>query len=317
MARREGSPWTGVNVIARKVFADHLTSLRLGVLEGLVFMAAVAAVYGASEVLRQTVAESPYVFLHLFTATREPLPSLSEFLGFFVPLVAIGLGFDAVNAELVRGTLSRVLAQPVYRDAFLAGKFLGTLAILFLLLVTLWVLTVGLGIWFLGVPPDGEEMIRLGCFWLVTLLYAGVWLALAVLVSVLITQPASAALVALGIWLFVWLFWPLVAQTLSEIPGFVPGSAALPIDTHAMRQGLERLAPTVLYAEAVQPLLVPEMRAIGRVFSSQLEGAVLGNPLPVAQSISMVGPRAAGLLATVLLLMSTSYVIFQRQEIRA
>lgn len=217
MARREGSPWTGVNVIARKVFADHLTSLRLGILEGLVFMAALAAVYGASEVLRQTVAESPYVFLHLFTATREPLPSLSEFLGFFVPLVAIGLGFDAVNAELVRGTLSRVLAQPVYRDAFLAGKFLGTLAILFLLLVTLWVLTVGLGIWFLGVPPDGEEMIRLGCFWLVTLLYAGVWLALAVLVSVLITQPASAALVALGIWLFVWLFWPLVAQVLSEI----------------------------------------------------------------------------------------------------
>ena len=157
----------------------------------------------------------------------------------------------------------------------------------------------------------------MGCFWLVTLLYAGVWLALAVLVSVLITQPASAALVALGIWLFVWLFWPLVAQVLSEIPGFVPGGAAMPIETYAMRQGLERLAPTVLYAEAVQPLLVPEMRTIGRVFSSQLEGAVLGNPLPVAQSIGMVGPRAAGLLATVLLLMSTSYVIFQRREIRA
>ena len=46
MARREGSPWTGVNVIARKVFADHLTSLRLGILEGLVFMAAMSSSAG-------------------------------------------------------------------------------------------------------------------------------------------------------------------------------------------------------------------------------------------------------------------------------
>ena len=42
--------------------------------------------------------------------------------------MAIGLGFDAVNSEHNRRTLSRILAQPIYRDALLMGKFLAALA---------------------------------------------------------------------------------------------------------------------------------------------------------------------------------------------
>ena len=46
------------------------------------------------------------------------------------PLMAIGLGFDAVNGEHNRRTLSRILSQPIYRDALLVGKFLAGLATL-------------------------------------------------------------------------------------------------------------------------------------------------------------------------------------------
>ena len=42
-----------------------------------------------------------------------------------MPLIAIGLGFDAINGEHNRRTLSRILSQPIYRDALLFGKFLG------------------------------------------------------------------------------------------------------------------------------------------------------------------------------------------------
>ena len=41
--------------------------------------------------------------------------------------MAIGLGFDAVNGEHNRRTLSRILSQPIYRDALLFGKFLAGL----------------------------------------------------------------------------------------------------------------------------------------------------------------------------------------------
>ena len=45
-------------------------------------------------------------------------------LGFLISLMAIGFGFDAIDGEHNRRTLSRILAQPIYRDALLAGKFI-------------------------------------------------------------------------------------------------------------------------------------------------------------------------------------------------
>ena len=66
-------------------------------------------------------------------------------LSFLVPLLAIGLGFDAINSEYNRRTLSRILAQPIYRDALLFGKFLAGLLTISIRLVTLWLLVIGLG----------------------------------------------------------------------------------------------------------------------------------------------------------------------------
>ena len=53
---------------------------------------------------------------------------LSDLLSsILVPFIAIGLGFDAINGEYNRRTLSRILSQPIYRDALLFGKFAGGL----------------------------------------------------------------------------------------------------------------------------------------------------------------------------------------------
>ena len=61
-------------------------------------------------------------------------------------VMAIGLGFDAINGEHNRRTLSRILAQPIYRDALLAGKFLAGITVLAVNLTALWLLVVGLGV---------------------------------------------------------------------------------------------------------------------------------------------------------------------------
>ncbi len=58
------------------------------------------------------------------------------------------------------------------------------LATLSVSLIALWLLVIGLGLIMLGVPPGGEEMARAFIFLLVTIAYAGVWLALAMLFSV-------------------------------------------------------------------------------------------------------------------------------------
>src|SRR5262245_65494294 len=202
--RREGSPWQGLGVVLLKELSDHLTSARMRVLELLVVLTAMAAIYGAIQQVKESTAEDPFLFLRLFTTTRDqyPLPSFVSFLAFLVPLMAIGLGFDAVNSEHNRRTLSRILAQPIYRDALLFGKFLAGLGTLAVSLVALWLLVIGFGLLLLGIPPGGEEIARSFIFLLVTIVYAGVWLALAMLFSIIFRSAATAALVTLGLWLF-------------------------------------------------------------------------------------------------------------------
>src|ERR1700728_795043 len=199
--RREGSAFQGVGVVVLKELSDHLTSVRMRVLEWLVVLVALAALYGAIQQIKETTAEDPFLFLRLFTTSRDPLPSFVSFISFLVPLMAIGLGFDAVNGEYTRRTLSRILSQPIYRDALLFGKFLAGLATLAVSLIALWLLVIGLGLLLIGVPPGAEEIGRCVLFLVVTIIYAGVWLAVALLFSIVFRSAATADLVTLGAWI--------------------------------------------------------------------------------------------------------------------
>jgi len=311
--RREGSPWQGLGVVMLKELSDHLSSARMRVLEWLVVLVAVAAVYGAITQVRDATAEDPFLFLRLFTTARQPLPSFVAFLSFLVPLMAIGLGFDAVNGEHSRRTLSRILSQPIYRDALLFGKFLAGLATLTISLVVLWLLLIGLGLIMLGVPPGGEEMGRALIFLLVAIAYAGVWLALAMLFSIVFRSAATAALATLGLWLFLTVIWPALAPAIAQ--ALLPNGDEATLVISA--QMLARLSPSTLFGEAVLALLHPTTRALGPVYLDQLQGAVMGAPLPLSQSILVAWPQIVGLIAATILLFVGGYVAFQRQEVRA
>src|SRR5271167_3502133 len=212
--RRSGSPFTGVGIVLAKEAADYLSGARMWLVEALVFLTAIAATYAAILSIRANIGESPFLFLRLLTMAQDPLPSFIALLGFLIPLVAIALAFDAVNGEFNRRTLSRILAQPIYRDALLLGKFLAGLATLAVALVTLWLLIIGAGLLALGVPPTGEEVTRGIAFLVVALAYGGLWLAVAMLCSVLFRAPATSALVALGLWLLMSVLWPLLTRFL-------------------------------------------------------------------------------------------------------
>ena len=319
--RREGSPFQGVAAVWVKEMADHLSSARMLMLELLVVLTALAALYSAIDTLRQTTAEDPFLLLRLFTIDRAPLPSFVAILGFLIPLMAISLGFDAVNGEHNRRTLSRLLAQPIYRDALLIGKFLAAFTTLGTSLTALWLLVIGLGLIFLGVPPGGEEVARSLIFLLVALFYAGVWLALAMLLSIVFRSAATAALVALGIWLFLSVLWPMLAPAIAQAiapPDLRFAAAGLETPATAeVRQWLLRISPSHLFGEAMLAVLAPTTRALGPVFIDQLRGAVLGAPLPLSESLTIAWPQIVGLIAGTIVLFVAGYVAFQRQEVRA
>src|SRR5579883_3194538 len=236
--RREGSPLTGVGAVLAKETADYLSGARMWLTEALVFLTAIGAAYAAILSIRATIGESPFLFLRLFTMAQDPLPSLISLIG-----------FDAINGEFNRRTMSRVLAQPIYRDALLLGKFLAGLLSLAIGLISLWLLVIGLGLLLLGLPPSGEETVRMAGFFVASLAYGGVWLAVAILFSIIFRAPATAALAALGVWLLFALFWSMIAP-------FVAAAIAGPPDTlfgpnlHYLQisQIFDRISPNTLYA---------------------------------------------------------------------
>jgi ABC-2 type transport system permease protein len=311
--QREGSALHGLGVVLLKELNDHLTSVRMRVLEWLVVLFAFVALYGAIQQVKEVTAEDPFLFLRLFTTAREPLPfTFASFLSILVPLVAIGLGFDAINGEHNRRTLSRVLSQPIYRDALLFGKFLAGLLTLTISLVALWLLVIGLGLLLIGVPPNAEEMARAFIFLLVTIAYAGIWLALALLFSIVFRSAATAALITLGLWLFLTFIWPFLAPAI--VVAFPPRDEETLI---LAAQYLSRLSPSTLYTEVILPILNPATRSLGPLYLHQLQGAVPGAPLPLAESLIIAWPPMVGLIAGSIVIFVIGYLIFQRQEVRA
>jgi ABC-2 type transport system permease protein len=317
--QREGSPWTGLWAVVAKEMADYLTSVRMLILEALILLTAFGTIYAAAQNLRAgTGSGDDFLFLRLFTTARDPLPAFVGFLGLLVPLLAIALAFDSVNGEFNQRTLSKVLAQPIYRDALLMGKFLAGLGTLALALAAIWLLIIGMGLLQLGVPPTGEETVRMLWFLLVTIFYGGIWLALAMLFSIIFRQPATAALAAIAVWLFFTVFWgiiaSLLARTLQPVP---PGDLQALVNQIQLELMLTRLSPNTLFSEVALAMLNPAVRALGLILPIQLHNAIPGTPLPAAQSILLTWPHATGLIAATIVLFAVGYILFQRQEVRA
>jgi ABC-2 type transport system permease protein len=318
--QREGSPWRGLSVVFFRELFDNLTSARMLVLQLLVVLFGGVVVYFAAEQIRNTTAEDPFLFLRLFAPPGQTLLSFVTVLSILIPLIAIGLGFDSVNGEYNRRTMSRILAQPIYRDALLLGKFLAGLATITICLITLWLMVIGFGLLRLGIPPSTEELLRCLMFLVISIFYAGVWLALAMLFSILFRSTATAALMSLGVWLFLALLWPALAQLMGELisPSDIRfAQLGLPTpDTVAWQQGLARLSPGTLYGEAVLAMLSPEAQSLTNLLA-QFQGRIMGSPLPFGQSVLSAWPQIVSLVAGTILLYVAGYVAFQRQEVRA
>lgn len=131
--------------------------------------------------------------------------SLASLTIFLVPLVALMLSFDAIVGEAERGTLLLLIAYPIARWQIVAGKFAGHIVIL-TLATTVGYGTAGVVLW-LG---DGAEAGAWGAFGTLigtSILLGAVFAALGGLVSVLVRERATAAGMAVGLWLVLVLLY--------------------------------------------------------------------------------------------------------------
>ncbi len=304
----------GWRVVARKEFGDNIGSIRFVILLFIIALACVAAVIVAAGNLRDAASaatETPSPFLYLFTWAPERLPSFVALIGFLGPLLGIAFGFDAINQERADGTLPRLVSQPIHRDDVVNGKFAAGLATIGITLVLLVAVTSGIGIVRMGITPSAGDVARLLAYLVVTLAYIGVWLAFAILCSVLLRRAATAALAAISAWIVLTLFGTFLAGLVADALG--PDDQ---VGQLRLEYALTQVTPAGLYEASTGALLDPTVRTVGIVFAEQVDRAV-ASTLSLDQSLLVVWPQVTGLLAGCVVLFTVAYVAFLRQEIRA
>jgi ABC-2 type transport system permease protein len=314
-------PRAGWRVVARKELADHLRSVRFAILVGLLGLSGVAAVAAAASRIREVAVEAsalPTVFLRMFTIPFADTPftfvSLVALIG---PLLGIAFGFDAISAERTERTLPRLVSQPIHRDDVINGKFAAGLAAIAMVLVALTAVVAGVGIVALGIVPAVSDVARLLTWVVVTVVYVGVWLALAILLSVRLRRAATSAMASLSVWLVLTLFSGLIVGLVADAvapPGPTVDDA---IRNVQVERTLGRVSPGFLYEEAIGPLLAPEQRTLAAVISPLQAYRAVPGELGLGQSALLVWPQAVGLFALMVVLFALAYVAFLREEVRA
>jgi len=132
--------------------------------------------------------------------------SLSSLTIFLIPLIALLIAHDAVVGEAERGTLALLLSYPIGRWQVLLGKFLGH--VLILTIAT----GLGYGAAAVALAITGIEILQqsVAAFLVMiasSILLGAVFVAIGYLISALVHERATAAGVALGIWLVMVLIY--------------------------------------------------------------------------------------------------------------
>jgi ABC-2 type transport system permease protein len=314
-------------VMYRKELEDHFSSTRFILLLTVILMVSLVTTYMVGTGLRKELegfAKPSLVFLLLFTSTGA-LFSLAQFIAFFGPLIGMILGFDAISRERAARTLSKLLSQPIYRDAVINGKFLAGLTIISLMLSSIVLLISGMGLWVLGVVPGWEEVGRLVVYLVISIVYIGFWLAVSILFSILFRGLATSALASLALWIFLAFFMALgaslAADVISPIP---PGQSSDPqaiLRHERTREMAASFSPITLYSQAASTILDPTRNTTrSLILLGPMERISLSrfqNPLPLLQSALIVMPYLVSLVAITVVCFAICYACFMRQEIRS
>lgn len=314
----------GWRIVARKEFADHIHSVRFVILVVLVALAGLASVHSASGPIRDAAGAAtdvPSIFLYLFTLAPDRVPAFHEFLAILGPLLGIAFGFDAVNGERSQRTLPRLVAQPIHRDEVINGKFVAGLGAIALALAAVMAIVVSYGMLRLGVGPTTSDVVRMLAFFVVAVVYIGLWLAMATVLSVVTRRAATAALASIAVWLVFTLFGGLIAGLVADTVHPVPSVGATPeveLANARLELTVRRFSPSQLYQEATGVLLNPARQTTGLVVEEDPSTSqALPSTLSLSESLVLAWWQVAALVGGVVVLFAAAYATFMRQEVRA
>lgn len=320
----------GAMTVCRKELADHLGSKRYILLFALILVLSTLSAYQGTEYIRNN---SQAGFISIFSGARVGF-SFTYLMVYFGPIVGLALGFDAINKERTSGTLSMLLAQPIYRDSVINGKFLGGVTALSLLAVSTIGIMCGVATPLLGFGPTLGDVLRIVLFTLLTVLYLAFWLGLGILYSTVSKKTSTSILMSVATWLFCSIVITVVAMLIADtlVPVQMPtggefgqgglnrtqitGSSEYMAQMQTrftIQTYIQRISPANLYSEASSYILGTTGGGFGFMTAT---GGTPFRSLELGQSIATSWPQIAAIAVGLVVCFAASYMLFLRLEIR-
>jgi ABC-2 type transport system permease protein len=94
------------------------------------------------------------------------------------------------------------------------------------------------------------------------------------------------------------------------------GSEAAEVAYLQTQQTVSQLSPVTLFQQVSSVLLDPEVRTVGLVTVEQVDRAIVSE-LNLTQSLAVVWPQIAILVALTAVMFAAAYISFMRDEVRA
>lgn len=240
-------------VVARKDFRDASRSRLLWSLTALFVLMVGGLAYVYAEVLSQTDQISSLGFVVFLQGTA----------GLFISIVALLVAYKSIAGERESGTISFLLGLPHRRRDVVVGKVVGrggvVAAALLVGFIAAALVLVGVGGTF-----DAAQYVL---FTLLSALYAGAFVSIAVALSSATASSAKAAAGAIGFWIFNQFWGAAMLAVYVVVNGFSLPQGPLPDWYHA----LAGLGPGAAYSNAAGYFLPPE-------FAQQVGGGFGGLP---------------------------------------
>ena len=179
--------------------------------------------------------------------TLTILANLTEYVSIVGAILAVILGYNTLIEEKESGGLKLILSRPVYRDQLLTGKLLGNTAVIAVLLGLVFVFNLILLVVVGGIVPTVAEVARLLTFVLLAFSYMLIFLSMAMLLSIRLSNSATVFLISLVLWTVLSFVIPQMADSFMANSSVVNGISGavnqIPQDT-ALSQAINFLSPT-------------------------------------------------------------------------
>ena len=142
-------------------------------------------------------------------------------------VMVIFMGYNAVSAEKVNGTLKLMLANNLPRDQVLLGKSVGGLLTIIVSLVFASLVSVLILLFHPSVSLTPADWYLIAGMIGASILYLAVFYLISLLVSVLINTPSTCLMVLLQLWIFLVIIYPTIGVFLADKSYKMPGDTEI------------------------------------------------------------------------------------------